>query len=118
MRLSNIKVIFQRPSCKSPYSGAFRFHCRYCPCACAEQRAAVALLAVLRDLAYGTRTLVKCVDWSSISPTELVAIATTLDERSKNSRSLFYINPANVEKGGPVDSEIIGLTKSLQVGLS
>jgi len=34
LRPSNIKVIFQRPSCGSPNSGGFRFHCRYCPCAC------------------------------------------------------------------------------------
>jgi len=32
LRPSNIKVIFQRPCCGSPYSGDFRFHCRYCLC--------------------------------------------------------------------------------------
>jgi len=32
LRPSNIKVIFQRPCCGSPYSGGFRFHCQYCPC--------------------------------------------------------------------------------------
>jgi len=29
---SKVKVTFQRPSCDYPYSGGFRFHCRYCPC--------------------------------------------------------------------------------------
>ena len=37
LRPSNVKVIFQRPSCGYPYSGGFRFHCRYCPCGCDTQ---------------------------------------------------------------------------------
>ena len=32
LRPSNIKVIFQRPSCDVPCSSGFRFHCQYCPC--------------------------------------------------------------------------------------
>ena len=36
LRPSNVKVIFQRPSCGSPDSGGFRFHCRYCPCGTAD----------------------------------------------------------------------------------
>jgi len=31
--LAVVLVIFQRPSCGLPYSGGFRFHCRYCTCA-------------------------------------------------------------------------------------
>ena len=30
--LAVVLVIFQRPSCGLPYSGGFRFHCRYCSC--------------------------------------------------------------------------------------
>jgi len=32
LRPSNVKVIFQQPSCSYPYSSGFRFHCQYCPC--------------------------------------------------------------------------------------
>jgi len=28
MRPSNVKVLFQRPSCDDPYSGSFGFYCR------------------------------------------------------------------------------------------
>ena len=48
LRPSNIKVIFQRPSCRwslcngSPVVGGFRFQCRYCPCGRRRQRVAAA----------------------------------------------------------------------------
>ena len=56
----------------------------------AQRCAAVALLAVRRDLADGTRTHVKCVDWSSIMPTNWLLRQRQLMDRKTNFRSFIY----------------------------
>jgi len=56
------------------------------------------------------------VAWMSILSTKLVATATSLERSKKNNfRSFMYVqsstNPANFVNIGPVDVEIIDLTK-------
>ena len=76
----------------------------------------VALLVARRDLADGTRTQVRYMDWRSISSTELVATATSLEGSKKltsgrSSTAIVLPNTADWVKIGPVEVQIKSLTK-------
>ena len=76
----------------------------------------VAILVARRDLADGTRTQVRCMDWRSISSTELVATATSLEGSKKltsgrSSTAIVLPNTADWVKIGPVEVQIKSLTK-------
>jgi len=62
------------------------------------------------------RSELQGVEWTSILPTELVAVAMSLGGSKKNNFTSFIdghssTNPINFMKIGLVDVEIIGLTK-------
>ena len=81
LRPSNVKVIFQRPSCGYPYSGGFGFHCRYCPCGrvCRSSRPASQFTA-----AVARTSLSICM----VSPGSERALATVCDAtRRRQTRS-------------------------------
>ena len=74
----------------------------------------VVLLAVGRDLVDGTRTDVNYVDWWSILPKKLVAVATSL-EGSKNNFRLFIYSLANSVKICSVDVQISDPAESSKI---
>ena len=79
----------------------------------------VVLLAVGRDLVDGTRTDVNYVDWWSILPKKLVAVATSLEGSKNNFRLFIYshssTNLANSVKICPVDVQISDPAESSKI---
>jgi len=66
-------------------------------------------------LSYAGGAALQGVELRKILPRKLVATATSLDGSKNNFRSFIYgqssTQPANLVKNGPVNVEIIGLTK-------